>query len=184
MVSPAFIGDYYKDDPEGFRKVPVLGGAPLPVALTRKHTQIPDVQIGHQPNYKSIWNAHFCCGLPSRTYSSGVSVAPIAANWAEAKEKGLGTEAHRLYMNVNYYQLRNGLEPEQTAKRLLFTQEEEVQSTRCVQRSTATSVRLSPCLPPCDGHRKGLTLCADLEGYGSRHLSADVSGRLDSGMYK
>jgi len=126
---PGVHWDYYKDDPEGFKaKYPYLAAGAVAQGLDfGKHTQIPDVQnpwTSTEP-HKSIWNSHFCCGLPSRTYSSGVSVAPIAANWAEAKEKGLGTEAHRLYMNVNYYQLRNGLEPEQTAKRLLFTQEEE-----------------------------------------------------------
>lgn len=126
---PGVHWEYYLDDPAGFAsRYPYLSVGSVAMGLDQgKHTQIPGVQnpwTSTEP-HKSIWNSHFCCGLPKRTYSAGVSQAPIAANWAEAKAQNLGTDAHRSYLNVSYYQLRNGLEPAQTAKRMIFTDEEE-----------------------------------------------------------
>ncbi|MDD4019415.1 MAG: extracellular solute-binding protein [Kiritimatiellae bacterium] len=126
---PGVHWEYYKDDPTGFKsRYPYLNydaqAQNLPEA---KHIQIAGVQnpwTSSEP-HASIWSSHFCCGLPARTYSAVASMAPVPTTWAEAREKGYGTEAHRSYLYVSFYQQRNGLEPEETAKRLLFTEEEQ-----------------------------------------------------------
>jgi len=125
---PGVHFDYYKDSADFTKKYPFLSvGAVAQNLPFAKHIQVPGVQnpwTSSEP-HKAIWQSHFCCGLPSRTYSANAATAPVPNTWAEAKEKGWGTDAHWSYLNKSYYSLRAGKEPAEVAKRLLFTAEEE-----------------------------------------------------------
>ncbi len=121
--------EYRPDDPAGFdAKYPYLSAGSMALGLTEGlHTQIPNVQnpwTSTEP-HNAIWGTHFCCGLPKRTYSGGVATNPVATYWGEALEKDWGVDSHRGYLSVSYYKLRYGLEPNELAKRLLFTDQEE-----------------------------------------------------------
>lgn len=125
---PGVHWDYAKDDPSGFlAKYPYLATDTAAQGLTlAKYNVIAGVQnpwTSQEPQ-KSIWNAHFCCGLPSRTYSSAASVNPIPTTWTESAEKGWGFEGQKAWLSLSYYNLRAGKEPTELAKRLLFTDEE------------------------------------------------------------
>lgn len=125
---PGVHFDYYKDSPTFTKKYPYLSTGAVAQKLTEaRHIQIPGVQnpwTSAEP-HKAIWNSHFCCGLPSRTYSGSASTSPIPTSWTEAKTKDWGTDAQFSWLNLSYYNLRANKEPAELAKRLLFTAEED-----------------------------------------------------------
>ncbi|MEA4889643.1 MAG: extracellular solute-binding protein [Clostridiaceae bacterium] len=126
---PGVHFDYAADDPSGFlTKYPYLGVGAIAQNMTAaKYNTIPNVQNPwtSQEPHKSIWNTHFCCGLPSKTYSGSASLTPVPTTWTEAKEKGWGPDAQMSWINLQYYNLRANKEPKEVAKRLLFTAEED-----------------------------------------------------------
>jgi len=126
---PGVHWEYAKDDPAGFlAKYPYKAAATMAQGIEAKYMTIDTVQnpwTSSEP-HNTIWNTHFCCGLPSRVYSSSAAINPIPTYWNESTEKeNYGFVGHKLWIALRANVTRKDKEPEETAKRLLFTAEEQ-----------------------------------------------------------